>query len=52
MKPRKARLPLELRCPDCESANIQARTKDGKCYARFCRRCGYTGKPEEFEVEE
>ncbi len=39
---------LELRCPKCNSTNVQTRLRTGN---RVCRRCGYIGKPEKFEVK-
>ena len=39
---------FELRCPKCNSRTIQTRIRTGD---RVCRRCGYIGKAEEFEVK-
>jgi len=45
-------LPIEkvkLICPYCSSRQIQTRIDPP---GRWCRRCGYQGKPEEFEAKE
>ncbi len=48
MTERNPRLKLQLRCPRCNSTSIQHRLKTNE---RICRRCGYAGSPEEFEIK-
>ena len=38
---------IKLACPNCGWADIRT-NRNG---ARFCRRCGWCGKPEEFVVK-
>ena len=38
---------ISLRCPECESKVVRART-NGTC---VCIRCGYQGKREDFKEE-